>query len=229
MIRRDYILRMIEQFLQLLTKIQGLKKQGQWQQAAGTLDEEFKRLTGVGPVALSRLSETELLASLVKDEPTHVLREKSLLLTRLLQEAGEIAAAQNQPEESRACYLKGLHLLLNLVHEGDSDEWPDYLPRVEMFVAALQPSRLPLSTQAMLMQHYERTGQFAKAENALYAMLELEPSQAQIVEFGISFYERLLTLSDGRLSEGDLPRAEVETGVAELRARKMASPKQPTE
>jgi hypothetical protein len=81
---------------------------------------------------------------------------------------------------------------------------------------------LPLETQARLMQHYERTGEFAKAEDALFAMLDAEPEQAPLLEFGISFYRRLEGQSDSRLADGNLPRAEVEAGLTDLNARKGA-------
>jgi hypothetical protein len=36
----------------------------------------------------------------------------------------------------------------------------------------LRNDPLPLRTLALLMQHYERTGEFAKAEDELFAMLD---------------------------------------------------------
>ena len=48
MIRRDYILRMIEEFLQLLARLKSLKQEHRWEEAAGTLDEQFHRLVGAG-------------------------------------------------------------------------------------------------------------------------------------------------------------------------------------
>jgi hypothetical protein len=89
-----------------------------------------------------------------------------------------------------------------------------------MFAAALRGSRLPLETQALLMQHYERSGEFGKAEDALFAMLEAEPGNAGLVGFGVSFYERLQGQSDAGLATGNLPRPELETGLAELRKRR---------
>ena len=72
----------------------------------------------------------------------------------------------------------------------------------------------------MLVQHYERTGEFAKGEDALFAMIEVEPDNDAILEFGIAFLQRLLTQSDAALSEANLPRAEVEDALDELRARR---------
>ena len=222
MIRRDYILRMIEEFMQALSRIRSLKQDQHWQEATIALDEEFNRLIGEGAQAVSRLTETELLAKLIRGEPTQVVHTKTLMITTLLKQAGDLASAQGEPEASRACYLKGLNLLLHSLSNADSDELPAFVPKVEVFAAALQDSPLPLDTQALLMQHLERTCQFAKAEDALFVMMDAEPKDPHVLEFGIRFYERLRTQSDDCLTAGNLPRAEVEAGLAELRDRKAA-------
>jgi len=222
MIRRDYILRMIEEFMQALSRIRSLKQDQHWQEAAGALDEEFKRLIGEGAQAVARLTETELLAKVIRGEPTQVVHTKTLLITTLLKEAGDMAWAQGQLEASRASYLKGLNLLLQSLANADADELPAFVPKVEIFATALQDSPLPLDTQALLMQHLERTCQFAKAEDALFVIVEAEPNDTQVLEFGIRFYERLRTQSDDSLIAGNLPRAEVEAGLAELRDRRDA-------
>ena len=219
MIRRDYILRMIEEFIQALARVNALKQDRRWQEAAGVVDEEFQRLIGVGAQAVARLTETELLATIIRGEPTQAVRDKTLMLTALLKEAGDVAAWQERAEESRSCYLKGLHLMLETLAHEEVFAFPEFVPRVEMFVAVLRDSPLPLETQALLMQHYERSGEFAKAEDALFAMLEAEPENAGLVEFGASFYKRLQGQSDAALEAGNLPRPELEAGVAELRKR----------
>jgi hypothetical protein len=116
--------------------------------------------------------------------------------------------------------LKGLHLLLDSLARGEVYDLPEFVPKVEEFVVALADSELPVTTSALLMEHYERTGQFAKAEDALYGILEAQPDNRPAVEFGISFYERLQRQSDARLEEGNLPRSEVEAGLKDLSGRK---------
>jgi hypothetical protein len=219
-IRRDYILRMIEEFIQALARVNALKQDRRWQEAAGVVDEEFQRLIGMRAQAVAHLTETELLATIIRGEPTQAVRDKTLMLTALLKEAGDVAAMQERAEESRSCYLKGLHLLLETLAHEEVSAFPEFVPRVEMFVAVLRDSPLPLETQALLMQHYERSGEFAKAEDALFAMLEAEPENAGLVEFGVSFYERLQGQSDAALAAGNLPRPELEAGLAELRKRR---------
>ena len=100
MIRRDYILRMIEEFVRALARINALKKGQQWQEASAALDEEFKQLIADGAPAVGRLSETELRSRLMHDGPTHLLRDKTLMLVTLLKEAGDVAAAENRSDET---------------------------------------------------------------------------------------------------------------------------------
>ena len=66
MIRRDYILRMIEEFIQALARLRELRHAGQHAAAGVLLDERFLALVGSGAEAVSELSETELLARLLQ-------------------------------------------------------------------------------------------------------------------------------------------------------------------
>jgi len=77
-----------------------------------------------------------------------------------------------------------------------------------------------MRTHAMLMQHHERTGEFAKAEDELFTLLDSEPDNERLMEFGCAFYRRLLAQSDMALNDANLPRAEVEEGLKELEGRK---------
>lgn len=220
MIQRDYILRMIEECIRALARINSFKQGQRWDEASGELDAEFKKLVGDGAQAVARFSETELLARLMQDGPTHALREKTLVLTTLLKEAGDVAAAEDHTEKSRECYLKALHLLLDTPAHGEVFECPEFVPKVELLVAALQSAPLPVRTHAMLMRHYERAGDFAKAEDVLFAIRDAEPANDAIVDFGIAFYQRLLAQSDVVLNEANLPRSEVEQGLKELQSRR---------
>ena len=219
MIRRDYLLRQIEQFVAMLAKIAGLAKNEQWQEASTSVTGEFQRLTGVDGSEVLRMSETELLARLIQGEPTLLVESKAFMLATLLKTSGDLLAAQGRLEETREYYLKGLQLLLDTFGRNEITERPDFVPAVEAFLTGLRDAPLPLPTNAMLMRHYERTGEFAKAENALFAMADSEPANVELVDFGAAFYRRLLGLNDDALAAGNLPRAEVQAGLAELNRR----------
>ena len=216
MIRRDFILRQIEQFVAMLAKIAGLTKNEQWQEASTVTAGEFQRLTGMDAREVVRLSETELLARLIQGEPTHVVESKTFMLATLLKTNGDLIASQGRLEESRQYYLKGLHLLLDTFGRSEITERPDFVPAVEAFLTGLRDAPLPVKTNTMLMRHYERTGEFAKAEDALFGMVDAEPDSIELLDLGRLFYQRLLGLGDDALTAGNLPRAEVKAGLAEL-------------
>jgi hypothetical protein len=216
MIRRDYILRMIEEFIRALARIGGLKKSGRWAEAAEAVDLEFKKLIDGGVDVVRRFSETELFARIIEGGATQTVREKTFMLTALLSDAGEIAAAQGRMEESRDCYLRALHLVLEALSRGDAEGQPDFVPKIEMLTLALRSAELPPRTYAMLMRHYERVGEFAKAEDALFALIETDPGNDSMQRLGVAFYERLLRESDHALTTGNLSRAEVREGLEQI-------------
>ncbi len=219
MIRRDYILRMIEELRRVLEGIIALKQGRRWQEVAGTLDQQFNQLVGAGASEAVHLSEIDLLSRVLQGDAIQCVREKTFFLITLFREAGDLAAGQDRPDEARSYYLKGLELLLAALAGTDPSDCPDFVPSVDAFVAALADSPPAARTLALLMHHYERTGEFSKAEDALYGLLDLEECPPGMVEFAAAFYERLGRQSDEALVSGNLPRAELEAGLRELRTQ----------
>ena len=223
MIRRDYILRMLADFFEVLSRIRGLQNSQLWDHARQLTDEEFQRLVGMNGSEIAKLSETELLARIIQGETTLAVTEKTLIVATLLKEAGDIAEGQENCVGSRSHYLKGLDLLLGVLAREDTLEFPEFVPRVEGFLQGLRDGSLPLTTQAKLMHHYERTGEFGKAEDMLFSMLDDAPTNSDLIGLGVAFYHRLQIKSDDELTLGNLPRSELEAGLAQLQARNAES------
>jgi hypothetical protein len=219
MLRRDYIVEMIEEFVQALTQIRALRQRQRWEEARQAVDAQCEKLAAADARNLARLSETELLARLAQDQPTSAVRARLFLVISLLQEAGDIAAAEGRMEEAREIYLKALHLLLDVSAQDDPGGHPAFVPRVEALVHGLADAPMPVRTQVLLMRHYESTGQLAKAEDTLFSVLDATTNDAAGIEFGTAFYQRILRQNDAMLMAGNLPRAEAEEGLRELQRR----------
>lgn len=211
---------MLAEFFEVLSRIRSLQKGQQWEQARLLADKEFQRLAGGDIKAVVNLSETELLALLIKGETTLAVRDKTLMLVTLLKEAGDIATGESKPEQSCSYYLKGLNLLTGVLTREEASDFPDFVPRVESFLSALGDCPLPLATEATLMQHYERLGDFARAEDRLYSMMEAQPDNLDLLKFAVAFYERMQQKGDDVLVGGNLPRAEVDAGLAQVLANR---------
>jgi hypothetical protein len=218
MIRRDYFLRMIEQCVQALARSAGLVHERSFDQARGELDESMRALAGLDLRQVCDLPDAELLAVLLRGEPTQVLRQKCLLVVALLHRAGEVHAAREEAADARRCCLKALNLQLQVLAQQDALEMPEFVPRIDLLVGALEGEPLPVPTTAALMQHYERSGAYGRAEDALFGILDAQGPNANLAKFGTQFYERLLRQTDEALELGNLPRGEVEAGLAEWKA-----------
>jgi Family of unknown function (DUF6483) len=216
MIRRDYIIRMVEEFARMLARIRERLAAHNEGEAAVILDQAFLALVGTGPEAVSQLSETELIALLAKDEPTQVVKEKSLMLVALLEEAAQLNDLRGREAESQACRLKALDLSLALHAEDLDSELPSFVPRIGRLHEELGNAALPLRTRAALWRFYEMNGAYARSEDELFALLEAEPHNEALQREGLAFYQRLLLRSDAALESGNLPRAEVEAALSEL-------------
>jgi hypothetical protein len=218
MIRRDYLLRMIQEFAEALSRIRRRAAAGQYDEAVGELDRAFLEFIGTGADAISRLSETELLAQLTLNEPTHVVRQKSLMLIALLQEAGQLHIAGHRDAQGHVCWIKALDMSLRLQMQDTDFQLPEFVPKIEMLHEQLREVPIPLRTLAALWRHCEHIGAYGKAEDTMFSLLEAEPDNDALLSEAKLFYERLLRQSDQTLKAGNLPRKEVVSGLAELRA-----------
>ena len=215
MMRRDYILRMIEQIGQALARVQRHVSEREYPEADDALEKTLAELLGPG-VDVTQLSEAELLAKLTIDGPTLMVKEKTLILISLLNEAGSLRLAQGREAEGQDCWLKALNLLLTIKLQDAEFEFPEFVPKIDQLRDQLRDVELPLRTLAGLWRHYETIGAFDRAEDALSDLLEAEPENAELRTEAKAFYERLLRETDASLNSGNLPRAEVETALAEL-------------
>lgn len=216
MLRRDYILRIVEKAAQMLARIREQTDAGEYAEAGENLDSVFVQLMGSGAEQICRLSDTELLARITTEGPTQAVPEKIRLLVALLQQAGLLHAAEDRENEAQTCWLKALNLLLTLQMEDIDSELSQFIPTVDLLRDQLRDADLPLSTLAALWRHYEHIGAYARAEDTLFLLLEAQPDNPDLLSEAKAFYERLLRESDVALNDGNLPRAEVSAGLAKL-------------
>lgn len=216
----DWLVQQISQFARLLTVILGLRKRKEYLAAEETLEEALNTLLDLDLDKLLTLPPAELLRRLTIAETAMVGREKVLFAAALLDQAGDIHAAQGQTEMSAACYVQALHLLLELLISDDLVSLPNYAPTVEGMLAKLDPETLPLETRHASLLYFEKIGAFAQAENTLFEMLDAVAGDAKttadLVAIGDRFYERVQQHNDAALIAGNLARSEIASGINDL-------------
>src|SRR5262245_4994962 len=103
--RRDYIVRMIEQFAQALARIAGMKTAGKHDEALILIRQTADGIFGPLRESLDRLDSTSA-ATLLGN------REKIAVYAALAAEKASIVELQSQPAKARAGYLRALELYL---------------------------------------------------------------------------------------------------------------------
>jgi hypothetical protein len=215
---QDYILRQIQLAGQAWARIVRLIKDRQFETAHMVLDQAYRQLLGLVPEAVLERTPNDLIARLRFGEAPAAGRDKCLALATLLRASGDTAAAEGDSVTAIDAYHKALLVLLDTALRDPSLALPDYVPTVESLDAELSAHALPITTRQELLLYYEQAGGYAKAEDTLWAMLQATPGDCALVGVGRALYARLQQLSEAALIAGNLPRAEVDGGLADLGA-----------
>lgn len=219
MLREDYILSWIRRYIQWLVELMGFVRAQNHELALHRIDLMLRALLDCGPDSVTSLTDGEILARLTLGDPPQLVQEKFVVLAAVLEQLGLVFLEQNRQEVARDCFVKALHLVIGLKLRGATPQLTEYAPPLERLIERIRPMAVSERTWASLMILLEREGKFAKAEDALFMLLDAAPTNLEAIELGIEFYKRLAALSDEALVAGDLPRPEVESGLAELQDR----------
>jgi hypothetical protein len=214
LINKDYILRLAERMGRELAIVLGLCKREKYQEALIYIDDLVLRMSGFTSRSINALSEDLLLKAL---SPLGILNvEACLWIAIMLKAEGQIYEDQGNTNESYYRYLKSLHLFLTALHNEPIEDHTQFATEIRELLVKLEDYELPDNLKKQLFWHYEYSGQYAKAEDTLFELLEIHPVDQEIRAQGIAFYKRLLAKSDADLQTGQFSRPEVHEGIAQL-------------
>lgn len=196
--QKDYVLRMIEMLGELVRRICALERETD---ARKELDEICQKACGV-PMPMLREADPDTLAGLLSEAQRYLAAE--LLMIDL-----EISSRGYTEDELLPIKAQALSLYLRLSE-------PDYQMPACAQVKRLVADNLGQFSAQLLSgaaEFFGQMGEFAMAEDALFAALEESPELRYKLE---AFYTRLDTLSDKELQAGGLSRQELAEGRAAL-------------
>jgi len=211
-------MRMIQEFAQVLARISALARSGNLEEARESLQCSLKDWFDLDSDSVHETSDSELRIKLMSDGPTSLAHAKCVMLAGLIRETGLNLMARNQNEKGIVCQIKALDLLLRFPADDPGSELPQYDFLIEELRIALKNFPLPSGTLAVLMEHHERHGQFSRAEDCLFELLEAVEEKQAVHQLGEAFYKRLSGKTDGELEAGMLSRQEVVSGLKDLLA-----------
>ncbi len=215
MINKDYVLRLAEKFGRFLAIILHLRQANQFEDALIYIDDLFLQMLGLTSSFINSVSEEIVLKMISPLGELNV--EKCLWIAVLLKAEGDIYEDMGNVDESYYRYLKSLHFFLAVPPLESNTGELDVRAEVDELLTKLEAYELSVQTKVKLFHYYEQTGQYAKAEDVLFDMIEAEQPDHDMVKQGTAFYTRLQAKNDDVLLAGNLSRQEVEEGLEQLK------------
>jgi tetratricopeptide (TPR) repeat protein len=218
MSQRDYILRIAEEFGRAVAQVVYQKQIKDYAAGQNLINEQCKQLLGVGIGFVHSIPEETLLSMLTSFGTLNT--EKCWLLASLLKAEGDIYLDQGNSDNSYYSYLQSLNLFLEVLLLDATISGTDFVPELEGLLYKLSEYELPTSTKLKLFQYFDQSGKYARAEDTLFDILEIDPPDKDVLALGIAFYQRLKRKSDAGLEAGNFSRAEVEEGLSQVERMK---------
>jgi tetratricopeptide (TPR) repeat protein len=197
---------------QALSRILFLKEIKKYDEALVETDNAAKSILGLNIDAIERMPVGGL-KSILGSDPA-VLHSRFYTAGSLLKVRGEILEFQEKEDESVRLYMKSLSLFMEEFSAFEEFDGGKEIQAIDFVIEKLRDYELPLELKERLADYFEKMRRYDKLEDTIFEIID---EDVAFVQNGISFYERLLLKPDDELTDGHLPRNEVEDGLAELR------------
>ncbi len=154
MIRRDYLMRLIEQFTEALSRLLKLKESKNYKESFFLIGQTYKYLLGFDSLFINSLGTEDLISIISTDGVPDV--NKCIIIATLLKEEGDVYEAQNQKDISRRRYLKSLDIFLRGLLSGGEIMLDYHSYDLEKIVDKLGKENLALDIKERLSRYYEK-------------------------------------------------------------------------
>lgn len=112
MLRRDLIMKQIEELARVLAAIIGLRKEGKSNEALEQIDEALREFLKLDSQRLDAIPQDQLLTVLHGE--LRLAEEQVEIIARMMAERGAISESDGEVEKAREQYQRALHLLESL-------------------------------------------------------------------------------------------------------------------
>jgi hypothetical protein len=148
--RRDYLLRIIDEVGRLLAHAILKRREGAHAEALEAIVASCERLFGFEADKLFQFTPEQHFLMLAANESGEVARDKILLYSALLAEAGQVYLAMGKTAMARASTLNALRLSLRARGEFSGENLPAFAPDLARLVECLADAPLDDATRELL-------------------------------------------------------------------------------
>jgi len=203
---------MVDMLGKFLARALFLKTSHDYPAAADELATAYKNLLGLDRTVALTLSESQLVTLMGGNGP--IAASKCFVLGMLLKEDADLFRVQGNTDHPPILLARALSLLLTAYCAEGNPLHGSHQQSIEDLWTSCEQELLTTSTRGTMFRFYELTGRFDRAEDLLFTLIEQDPTYLLA---GLEFYRRLSQRPDNELESGNLPRAEVEESMEELR------------
>lgn len=215
MLRRGYVQQQIDALGLFLARLLRLRQESPPDAALRELLAGARSLLGLDLDTVALLPEA-MLPSLFHQVGQFDAAGAATAGTLLAQQAEIFETGLHRPADAAPRRLRALALLAEALAHEPLLRTADFRARVADLEGRLADEPLSNTLRLRLAACHEACGEFARAEDQLYALEDAgDPHFERLAE---AFYRRLLPLPDATLTAGSLPRAEVEEGLRRVSA-----------
>jgi tetratricopeptide (TPR) repeat protein len=202
----------------------GLKNEMKHDEVFVVVNETLEKYFRLNSKMIQSLTDRDLLKMLSNNEELD--NEKAITIAYLLKSEGESYEAIGSLDESYKRYLMALTLYLAAV---ENDAYVDVINfhfEIDELLERLHIYELPVEYKIQLFDYFNKTEQYDAAEDKLFELIELHPTNENSVlpdmsQKGLKFYKKLLQMDDAELIAGGLPRNEVIEGLEQFKQKAM--------
>ena len=158
MIRQDYIMRMIEQLVKVLSKVISNKKSGNYHKAIDNIKNAFQNILGLDYNLLDALSAEDIISLFKISNDDTKLSINCIIIAKLFKEKADIKELINKENPSSvADYRKALSLYLEgILNIGDIDlDQSMYHDDVKEILRKIDEYEIPKETKFKLTEYYK--------------------------------------------------------------------------
>jgi hypothetical protein len=219
MLSDDYIIRMIQQGSIVLSRIIGLKKTGDYQEALQEIDQSLEQVLGINKEIIRNMDDESIYKRLTNNEQIDIKRLG--IIADLYKEEGDIFGKQGQPE-SHNYYLRSLNYYLLKYSNEEASQQNETMKKVDGIIEIIGSKDLPSETIFNLFCYYENRKEYTNADNMLNALAIHPEANAYVREETISFYKRLLAVDPEEIIASGLNLEQIKSKLLQISAAQPA-------
>ena len=160
MLTDDYIIRMINQAIDVLIRIANLKASSEYQQAQQLIEQSLEQLIGLRIDLVRSLDDHNILNTLSMNGALDINRV--IIIADLFKEEGDVLATQNFINSSIRSYQSALYFYLVYENTIRSNEHPKLCENIDFLAKVLEDVNSQYETEFMLSDYYERKKKYAQ-------------------------------------------------------------------